>query len=253
MSLLKYVLFTVSLCLSSFALAKELRIAIGSELPPYVINQMSGGIEIDIIREALKATGHTVSFHLVNNKRLVKRLQNRDVDGTAENSSFDMAKVVNFSIYESETTITYHNFAIAFDYKNFQIHSISDLANKRILAFQNATKYLDPAYATMTEDNDDYKEHSKQSLQVKQLYASRVDVVISGKRIFNYWKNQAESEGSLSQKNIQKKLIFHNIFEASPRNVKFVDRRIRDDFNHGLRLIKESGLYQEIIEKYEHM
>ena len=248
-----YAVFTAGLCISSVAQAKQLRIAIGTELPPYVFNQMSSGIEVDIIREALKIKGHTVSFHFVTNLRLVRRLQNRDVDGTAENSFFDIGKEVDFTIYDSDTTITYHNFAIAFDYKKFKIQSINDLINKRVLAFQNATKYLGTEYAKMAEKNHNYREHAKQSLQVKQLYAGRVEVVISEKRIFNYWKNQAVAERLLSDKNIGKKLKFHNIFKASKRNVKFVDRSIRDDFNQGLRLIKASGLYQDILYKYEHM
>ena len=85
------------------------------------------------------------------------------------------------------------------------------------------------------------------------LYAGKIDVVISERRIFNYWRSQAESKGSLKGKDIKKKLKFHNIFEASPRNVKFLDRDIRDDFNYGLKYIKASGLYQGIINKYENM
>ena len=71
--------------------------------------------------------------------------------------------------------------------------------------------------------------------------------------IFNYWKNQAETEGRLLRKNKLKSLKFHTIFDASPRNVKFLERNTRDDFNDGLRLIKASGLYQAIIKKYENM
>ena len=253
MLLLKHVLLSMTLSLSFVAQAKSLQIAIGSQLPPYVLEQMSAGMEVDIIREAFKVKGHTVSFQFVPNLRLLRKLLNEKLDGTAVNSSYDIAKEINMPIYNSDTTIIYHNFAIAFAYKNFQIQSVNDLVNKRVLGFQNAIKYLGSAYAAMAVNNDDYREHPIQSLQVKQLYAGRIDVVISEKRIFNYWKNHAESEGYLFRKNKNKKLKFHNIFEASHRNVKFVDRSTRDDFNQGLRIIKENGLYQAIIKKYENI
>ena len=232
---------------------KAVRIAIGIALPPYVLDENNAGIEVEIIKEALKVKGYSVSFHYVPNLRLLRRLKNREVDGTAQNSIFDIGSEVNMRVYDSETTITYHNFAIAFEDKKFQIHSINDLVNKRVLAFQNASKYLGPVYAAMAKNNQDYREHAKQSLQVKQLYADRVDVVISEKRIFNYWRSQAQSEGALYERNSHKTLKYHNIFSASPRNVKFIQRQTRDDFNAGLKVIKASGLYQAIIKKYEHM
>ncbi|MCJ8338418.1 MAG: transporter substrate-binding domain-containing protein [Pseudomonadales bacterium] len=253
MPLLIYALLAVSLCFSSVTLAKELRIAIGAALPPYVLDHNNAGIEVDIITEALKVKGYTVSFHFVPNLRLLRRLKNREVDGTVQNSIFDIGKAVNIKVYDSATTITYHNYAIAFRDKNLQIYAIKDLLNKRVLAFQNATKYLGSVYATMAKNNADYREHAKQSLQVKQLYADRVDVIISEKRIFNYWKQQAQSRGELYRRNLNRELQFHNIFAPSARNVKFVDSQTRDDFNDGLRLIKGTGLYQTIIDKYEDM
>ena len=253
MSFLKFALSLVSLSLSCVTLAKDLRIVIGAELPPYVFNQMSAGIEVDIIKEALKVKGHTVSFQFVPYLHLQSRLYNRELDGIAQNTIFDIGKEADITVYESDTTIKYHNFAITFLDKNFQMESINDLANKKVLAFQNASRYLGSVYAAMADSNDEYREYPKQSFQVKQLYAGKVDVVISEKRIFNYWKGQAESEGSLDLKDIKKKLKFHNIFEASSRNVKFLDRNIRKDFNYGLEFIKATGLYQSIINKYENM
>jgi len=250
-SWLSCALFAVSF--SCMAQASELRIAIGIALPPYVLDKNNAGIEVEIIKEALKVKGYSVSFHFVPNLRLLRRLKNKEVDGTAQNSIFDIGSEVNMTVYDSDTTITYHNYAIAFDDKKFQIHSIEDLLNKRVLAFQNASKYLGPIYAAMAKNNENYREHAKQSLQVKQLYADRVDVVISERRIFNYWKSQAQSQGALFSRNSHKSLKFHNIFSASPRNVKFVERQTRDDFNAGLKVIKASGLYQAIIKKYEHM
>ena len=252
MSLIKYALFAVSFTLSSVTLAKDLRISIGTELPPYVFYQNSTGIEVEIIREALKVKGHTVSFYFVPNMLVQKSLKNREIDATVQNSKFVISEEANLTVYDSDTTVNYHNFAIAFDSQNFQIQSINDLVNKRVLAFQNASKYLGSDYAAMAEKNEDYREHPKQSVHVNDLYAGKIEVLISDKRIFNYWKSQAESKGRLYG-NEMMKLKFHTIFEASARNVKFLERNTRDDFNDGLKFIKASGVYQSIIKKYESM
>jgi len=253
MHLLKHLLFVLSLSISCVVVAKDLRIVIGAELPPYVFNRMSSGIEIDIIKEALKVKDHTVSFEVVPYMRLQSSLKAREVDGIAQNTVYDIGKEANVIVHESDTTVKYHNFAITFLDKNFKIESIQELANKKILAFQNSNRYLGPVYAAMANTNARYREHPSQAFQIKQLYSGKVDVVIADKRIFYYWKNHAQSEGGLDPKNKMRQLKFHSIFEASARNVKFLDRDIRDDFNYGLGVIKANGLYGDILDSYENM
>ncbi|EPJ43056.1 MAG: hypothetical protein OFPI_44680 [Osedax symbiont Rs2] len=256
MTSLKYALIALialSLSLSAIAMAKDLQIAIGAELPPYVLDHSSAGIEVEIVTQALKIRGHTVTFHVVPYLRLETRLKNREIDATVQNLILKTSKSANFTVYDSDTTINYHNFAITFLDKNIQLASIEDLKNKKVLAFQSASRFLGSDYAQMAKSNANYSEHPQQSLQVKQLYADKVEVLISDKRIFNYWKNKAESAGELHYKNVMKKLKFHPIFEPSARNVKFLDPDIRDDFNEGLKEIKATGVYHAIISKYENM
>jgi len=40
------------------------------------------------------------------------------------------------------------------------------------------------------------------------------------------------------------------IFPKVPFRVGFVDKKVRDDFNDGLKQLRESGRYDEIINKY---
>jgi polar amino acid transport system substrate-binding protein len=226
---------------------------IGGDLPPYVFNQMNSGIEIEIIREALKVKKHTVVFVSLPPSRLKGKLKTRKVDGVSENSISNLADEVGISVYTSLKTVDYHNFAISSASTKLQINSIEDLKKVSVLAFKNASKYLGVEFAEMSKENQLYKEDPNQSLQVKKLLAGRVAIVISEKRIFNYWKHESVLENPLFNRNKNKGVKFHDIFEPSPRSVNFIDKNLRDVFNYGLREIKENGLYIESIKKYEEL
>jgi polar amino acid transport system substrate-binding protein len=40
------------------------------------------------------------------------------------------------------------------------------------------------------------------------------------------------------------------VFKEIPFRVGFVDKKVRDDFNEGLKQLRSSGRYDEIIKKY---
>jgi polar amino acid transport system substrate-binding protein len=46
-------------------------------------------------------------------------------------------------------------------------------------------------------------------------------------------------------------LKFYPIFPDAPRHCAFTDGAVRDDFNEGLKIIRENGVYDRILEKYE--
>jgi len=73
-------------------------------------------------------------------------------------------------------------------------------------------------------------------------------VAVSDINIFKYFSAQVKGQVDTSQE-----VAFHKIFtpnNAKTNNAVFVDAQIRDDFNAGLKQLKKSGRYQEIIKKY---
>lgn len=232
------------------SLAKEINIGIGSTLAPYVLSSHDEGIEVDIIREALKAKGYTANFKYLPNLRIPMLLGNRKLDAASINAAYKIENDIGSALYASDTVITYQNYAIALKRKQFDIKSIRDLADKNILAFQNATRYLGEEYAFIVNDNSNYKETHKQYLQVKQLLGNRIDIVISDKNVFLYWKSMIESKVNLDSSNNNEDLIFYDIFSESPRVCKFHDKKLRDAFNKGLELIHQNGMYEKILKKY---
>ncbi len=80
-------------------------------------------------------------------------LGSKKVDGIAVNSAYDVEKDSNLKVFRSETTIFYQNYAISLTQRQLNINSIEDLADKSVIAFNNAIKYLGPEFASMAIKN----------------------------------------------------------------------------------------------------
>ena len=239
------VIAAVFLCPASDAESRELTFAVGLALAPYNIpKQNSGpeqncGIETDIVREALEMKGYRVKTKYVPFARRIREMREGEVDGVLtvnENSGIDA--------FLSDEHIVCENVAISLKKNNFNIQKINDLKDKSILTFQNAKKYLGKDFADTAEASPDYREISKQELQINLLYGDRVDVIVLDKNIFFHHRKQNKMV------NTTQPIDMWFIFPEVPFRVGFVDKKVRDDFNEGLKQLRSSGRYDEIINQY---
>lgn len=224
--------------------AKELTLATSLSIPPYIIKETESGIQLEIVREALKLKGHTLKkMSYVSNNRVLRMLQLKQVDGV-----INIPPNVPNAFY-SDMIIEYENVAISLEEKGFQIKSIADLSDKRITGFQNASKFLGAEFGAMAKANRRYSEVVNQFAQVDQLFRKRTDVVIGDKRIFLYfreqYRNTANTVGDASLP-----IVTFDVLPFSPRKAAFHDEALRDDFNEGLQALRESGRYQGLIDSF---
>ena len=165
-----------------------LRIAVPENLPPYIYpqnnNHSKPGFEIEIALEALSNFDYQVEFVYVPLSRLSYMLNTDRVDGALTIS--DALSAPNTCL--TAPYISYQNIAISLAKNNFYIKELADLANKRIIAFQNATHYLDPAFSAAIISSPDYREMRNQELQVKNLFLERTDLLIMDINIFEYFQ-----------------------------------------------------------------
>lgn len=238
------------MCSCGFAQAEEIRVGIGFAIPPYVIKELDSGLEVDIIRSAFEAVGHDVKFVYLPNLRLPVEFALGNVECIAANAAYDLAKDSGRPVYQSEDTISLQNFAITLRRLKLSIDSLKDLEYKQVLAFNNAVKYLGPAYAAVAKANPHYSELADQSLQVRMLYSSRVEVVVADKRIFLWWRDLIVKSNLSGDLDLFTPLTFHPIFPPSPRLVHLNSDSLRQQFNAGLESIRNSGVYDRIIERY---
>ena len=220
--------------------SNELTLATGLSIPPYVIKETHSGIELDIVKEVLKLRGYNIDTILyVTNKRIHKLLLEKSID-------FALNVPPNIkNIYYSNVIIEFKNVAIALNKNHFKINTLNDLVGKRVIAFQNANKFLGKEFHYFSLENKNYNELINQVAQVEHLYKSRADVVISDKYIFLYYKNK-----NIKRYDKTLKLDFFDILPSSPRRAVFLSEEIRNEFNKGLVELKKNGGYLQLMQKY---
>lgn len=232
------------------ATAQEVRVGIGFALPPYVIQENDVGMEVEIIREALGVSGHKATFVYLPNLRLPVAYDSHEVDCVVANVSYELGSESRRQTYPSKPTIAYQNFAITLEESQLEIKSIDDLRALKVLAFNNATKYLGKEFALMAESNPKYTELADQSLQVMMLTSGRVQAVVSDKRIFLWWRHRLKSRSVSNNILLSQSLTFHPVFPPAWRQVTFANKGLRDDFNRGLEVVQGNGVFDAIVRKY---
>jgi len=221
------------------AFSQEIKLALSLSIPPYVISENDSGIELDILKEAFSLSNITVKPIYVPLARLNKQIETDEVDGSAT-----ILESLGFkNVYYSDVYITYKNIAVSLKKNNINIKSIADLRNMDIITFQNAKKYLGLEFSQAVSQNSSYYEFYDQEKQVKMLYKDRIQVIILDKNIFHYYRQN-------SVKEYKKEIVTHEIFPVNQYKIAFKDPKIRDKFNKGLKELKKSGRYNQIINKY---
>ena len=243
-----YLFFGLNMVLFPYVFADEITMGVGFALPPYVIQESSSGIEIDILREAFAVKGHTVKFEYLPNVRTLLFFEAGKLDGT-----INVKKGTMLTGYYSDDVITFQNVAVSLKENNLSIEKILDLADNRfrVLAFQNASKVLGDEFSKVAEKNIFYKEIADQSIHSLLLLKGRVDVLVSDRRILFYHLMKARMSNKLNPEEQQLKLRMHDIFPPTKYQFVFKSEKIRDDFNEGLKVIRENGAYEAIIKRYQ--
>jgi polar amino acid transport system substrate-binding protein len=224
------------------AQAAEVVMAVGRSLPPYVIVDEWRGLEYDVVREALALEGHTLTPRFVSFARVVRELEGGMVD-----AAMTMRPDSGVKAHYSDSHVTYRNYAITLASRNLTIKSINDLGGKSVLAFQNASLYLGPAYKAVADANPHYREEARQVMQPILLFMGRVDVVVADRFIFGWFAHDPEARGKVDT---GQGLRFHPIFPATDYHVAFRDPALRDSFNRGLKKLRDNGTYARIVERY---
>ena len=228
---------------------RTIKLAAGLRVEPYIIEATDSCFEADIAREAFAIEGYRVAFVYQPLLRTKKSFANNLVDGVLTiKSHYPEVK----GAYLSDEYITYRNIAVTLSARSIKINSIADLQNKDIDAFQQAHLALGKEFAEMAKSNQKYGEMANQDGQVAMLFYQHTDVIVLDKRIFlYYWKKLKEGAKALERKSpFDQAVTYHYIFEPSNYRIAFKEEKLRDTFNSGLKKLKETERYQQIIDAY---
>lgn len=223
-----------------FVEAKEITLAVANDIPPYIFSGTNTGIELDIAREALGASGYEVKFMPVPLGRLALMLALDKIDGALTlKESLDVS-----NIYFSKPYIRYKNVAVSLTENNYLISDIVNLAERQMVAFQNAIKYLGNDFEGVAKASPDYRELARQDLQVNMLFRGRTEVIVLDINIFNYYRNKSNASY------FDLPVTIHPVFPENIYCAGFKSSEVRIAFDKGIAKLRSSGRYDEIVNSY---
>ncbi|WP_374400449.1 substrate-binding periplasmic protein [Niveibacterium sp.] len=238
-------LAALMLFVATATFADEVRMAFGEKIPPFCFPETNSGIEIEVIAEALAAGGgHRLKPVYYPFARVPVAFKAGEVDAAMTDLGEDM---LPHGGHYGDPAVVYDNVFITLRSRGLQIRRPEDLKGLSVIAFQGADKRY-PEWLGPVKQAGNYHEQNDQSLQVRMLNEGRHDVVLSDRNIFRYFALQLTQTGSFKPQLIQE----HAFTIARPQDYRPVFRsaKVRDDFNAGLALLKKSGRYRAIYDKY---
>lgn len=235
-----WIVVLLLLCIQ--AQGAELRIAFGQSLAPYADEKTGQGLEIDIIRAALKTVGHTLVPVFLPQARVPLAMRDAQFDGAAT-----LTPDSGVAGAYSEVYVHYLDMVVAPKGRLQQPLRMADLQKLRVVGFQNASLYLGPEYAAMVKTNPRYSEQANQLSQVRMLFGRQADAIVCDPRIFEYQVEQLRQSGFAEQPFA---VDIFAAFDEIPYRIVFRDAAMRDSFNSGLLAIRQSGLLGQIEARY---
>lgn len=210
--------------------AKKLVVAIGRDIPPFIMQKASKGLEVDILRDSLK--GYDLKFIQVSYKDLPAAVQKKKADAAAA-----VLAAKDGSFY-SDPFISFHNVAISKKSAKLKIDGVAGLKGQPVLCWQNACMDLgtefEKMFSTKGTERKHYTEFPDQRLQVQKFWQSKNAVIVIDRDIFAAFSEQL--------KHSMDDVTIHAIFPPVTHfQVAFKDESVRDEFNKGLARLREDG------------
>ena len=221
------------------AVAQNLRIGFGTHRPPYVFEQENRGLEYEVVDAAARAAGLKLQPYYGPIERAHLMFHRGELDGIVNTNAFDVDIP-----FRSQPYIRYHSVAMALSSRNYRIERIADLSHYAVYSFQRARFVLGDEFKQMADNNPRYFEEVRLDLRSRLLYSGRVDVMVGDPRIWRYY-NRYVNQVDASQPITEYRIFAESIFQLG-----MSDQKLRDRFDQGLALIRASGEYAEIEQRY---
>ena len=235
----------ILLCSGFMAQAKNIVVVFPQQIPPWVNNDGTGGIAVEIVKKSLAISGLNLVPHFVPFSRMSKAINEKYVHAVA----MVEGRKVKGNFFYSDPTTKFTTSLISLSENKFVLSDIQELRGKRVLAFLDARNVFKDV-GLLAKNNLNYEEMSNQQSQVAMLFKKRTDFILIDRNIFNYWRN------TLTYVNTSAALTFHDlpsissIVVESPTELVFKNVVLRDQFNTGLRQLRNSGEYLQIVNKH---
>lgn len=227
---------------------EKINIAFGFGRAPFMFDKTSQkGIELDIVKKVFENEG--IQIGKISQMTMSKQ---QDII-SSKNNDYDVAVLIPQSsenVFYSDEFLAFNNGVITRKKENRKIISPAYLLDLKVAAWDNAHNVLTKEYYELFNPKNapkNYFEVANQFEQHQLFFSKKVDAIVVDKSIFEYYKNKFKFKYDTQDE----EYTFHKIFEPfTGYRVGFKDEKLRDIFNQGLKRIRESKEYDEIIKSY---
>jgi len=226
-------------------LKNEIMLAFGLGRDPFTLDKGNlKGIEFDLLKKIFDAA----EINITATKKLPLAMLPDALKNSPQLDGVVTVKKQQDGFFYSTDFIHFNNIVVSLAQNDFSFTALSDLHDKKVMAFSGALQDLGATYkeALLTsKGSGTYLEISNQEQQLNALISGEVEVIIIDKTILRWLVSQI---GYNSLEHFK----FHDILTSNinPFKVAFRSRQLRDTFNHGLAELKKTGEYQHIIDDY---
>ncbi len=240
----RWSIFALALAGAAPAHAINVSMAFGEKIAPFCFPETDTGIELDVMREALAYRGHVLVPHYYSFARIPVAFKARDVDAAMTDLGEDMSA---WGANYGDPAVFYDNVFFTVSERKLAIRKPEDLRGLSVLSFPGGAKRY-PLWLDPVKKAGRYYEQNDQALQVLTLDRGRYDVVLSDRNIFRYFTMMLKLNASFKPKPVSS----HAFVKLDPMDYRpvFWDKKVRDDFNAGLKHLKDSGRFDAIYQKY---
>lgn len=236
----------VSLLVATWAVGRPvladgpaLVVGIAPDIPPYIMQHASGGLEVEIVRAALP--GFSLRFVQMPYDDLETAIQ----EGRAD-VAVGVRETGGDGIY-SHDFIAFHNYAVTRRESGLTIHDVDDLAGHEVLTWEGACLELGDEFKQLfspgAPQRDHYTEFAEQIDQVRAFWQATDGIAVIDGAIFTWFSRELGHSDD--------EFVFHAIFPpATTFKVGFRDTVTRDVFNRTLVALCLGGEYAELLDRY---
>jgi polar amino acid transport system substrate-binding protein len=230
-------LAVVLLCCSSLVGAAEpIRFGLHLSAPWSFYNDAAelDGIEYQIVSRIFDRAGFQVEYELHSYSRLLKQFSDQKLDCASP-----VAISINGAHY-SEAYLPFEDVAISLQQAQLDLDTLTELAGKRVVAYQQAAQVLGSAFADAVAKAS-YLELAERELQLELLFSHRVDVVVGERRVLHYLAAKLAPQTLLST---------HHLFAEQAYPAACWQAELITVFNQGLLQLQQSGELALILQQH---
>jgi polar amino acid transport system substrate-binding protein len=225
----------------------EIHGSFAQDIPPYlwVEDGQVHGIELEIMQAALEPRGYKVVGKPLPINRMWRTFANADLDFAA---GLQIGEVPG-ALYSDEF-LEYADVAITKADRPFRLSSPNDLFRHRVVVWQNAFVDLGLDRRNLPDAphvaGGGFIEAADSESQIRFFWADRADILVIDRYIYAWYQKRLKDLPDNGTG-----IAVYDIFAPQIRvRVGFRDQKLCDEFNAGLKEIRENGTYAKIFERY---